>query len=127
MRTGADGLALVFRGGDVAASLGLGGGSLGYGGLEGAVAVEIDTWPNDEMGDMIYSHVSVQAGGPHGAVGAHAEQTLASAMLPTEVYPHGIADGAAHVLRVRYSPGLQMDMLSDGPPATVCSGTSRNV
>ena len=67
--TGSDGFAFVLRGGDEVAALGRGGGSLGYGGLMSSLAIEFDTWANDDMGDVVYNHVAVQAGGPgrHGA------------------------------------------------------------
>ena len=60
--TGSDGFALVLRGGDEVAALGRGGGSLGYGGLISSLAIEFDTWANDDMGDVAYNHVAVQAG-----------------------------------------------------------------
>ena len=74
IQTGSDGLAFVLRADAPAAAVGRGGGSLGYGGLRRSLAVEFDSWFNDDMGDMYYNHVSVQTGGPSGEVGAHAEQ-----------------------------------------------------
>ena len=74
--TGSDGFALVLRGGDEVAALGRGGGSLGYGGLISSLAIEFDTWANDDMGDVAYNHVAVQAGGPGRPVGAEKEEAL---------------------------------------------------
>ena len=53
------------------------------------------------MEDVPFNHVAIQAGGPEGAVGAHSEQTLATAILPLETHPNGLADGAAHALPFR--------------------------
>lgn len=116
--TGSDGLALVLRGGGAPAALGRGGGSLGYGGLSQALAIEFDSWANTELGDIHYNHVSVQTGGPLGAVEAHEGHSLATAALPPEVYPKGLADGKAHLVRVRYTPGVQLERLSGAPVAS---------
>jgi len=118
VQAGSDGLAFVLRADAPAAAIGRGGGSLGYGGLRKALAIEIDTWHNDDMGDMFYNHVSVQTGGPDAPVGAHAEQLLASAALHPEVYPNGLADGRAHIVRVRYTPGIDDSLLRDVPAAS---------
>ena len=96
--TGSDGFALVLRGGDEVAALGRGGGSLGYGGLISSLAIEFDTWANDDMGDVAYNHVAVQAGGPGRPVGAEKEKTLAVTALSPHLYPQGLTDGHAHVL-----------------------------
>ena len=114
--TGSDGLALVLRGGGPAAALGGGGSLLGYGGLNRSLAIEIDTWYNADMGDLYYNHVSVQAGGPNSVVGAHREQYLSAAMLDPSSYPEGLGDGKAHVLRVRYTPGLDTTLLHEAGP-----------
>ena len=61
----------------------------------------------------------MQAGGDGAAVGAHAEQTLSVAALSPLLYPLGLNDGKAHVVRVRYTPGHHLHMLEEGPNADV--------
>ena len=114
--TAADGIALVLRGGEAPAALGRGGGQLGYGGLRNALAIEFDTWSNEDMEDVPFNHVAIQAGGPEGAVGAHSEQTLATAILPLETHPNGLADGAAHLVRVVYTPRFEVDAMKHAAP-----------
>ena len=114
--TPSDGIAFVIRADGAPSALGRGGGSLGYGGLKQALAIELDTWSNPEMGELPASHVSVQASGPAAELGAHREQTLATTMLSPLFYPQGLADGQAHVVRVVYTPGLDAQLLRQGPP-----------
>ena len=119
VRSGADGMSLLLRGGGPPTALGAGGASLGYGGLERTLAIEFDTWHNPEMGDdAFYNHVSVQTGGPTGTVGAHREHYLSSAHLDPIDYPMGLADGHAHLARIVYTPGLDIAKLGSGPSAS---------
>ena len=39
-------------------------------------------------------------------------------MLDPATYPLGLADGKAHLVRVRYTPGFHAEMLSEGPTAS---------
>ena len=68
------------------------------------------------MEDVPFNHVAIQAGGPEGAVGAHSEQTLATAILPLETHPNGLADGAAHLVRVVYTPRFEVDAMKHAAP-----------
>lgn len=88
-----------------------------YGGLTSALAIEFDTWLNPDMGDVFYNHISVQAGGPGRPLGAHQEQTLAVTALSPLLYPQGLTDGKAHVVRVRFTPGHHLELLADAPAA----------
>ena len=103
--------------GHVSLALGGGGGLLGYGGLNRSLAIEFDTWHNADMGDLYYNHVSVQAGGPTGPVGAHKEHYLSASIADPATYPAGIADGKAHVVRVRYTPGVDPAAMKEGGPS----------
>ena len=116
--TGSDGLALLFRGGGPPTALGGGGASIGYGGLNRTLAIEFDTWHNSEMSEMHYDHVSVQTGGPSTPVGAHREQYLSAVSLDPASYPQGLADGKAHLVRIRYTPGFDATLLRHGPTAS---------
>lgn len=40
------------------------GSAMGYGGIRNSIAIEFDTWFNDNTGDMWEDHVSVQVSGP---------------------------------------------------------------
>ena len=122
MHTGSDGFAFVLRGGGPPTALGGGGGLLGYGGLNRTLAIEFDTWHNADMGDLYYNHISVQAGGPDGPVGAHKEHYLSSAIVDPHAYPSGLGDGKAHVVRVRYTPGFDADAMKEGGPAPSSQG-----
>ena len=122
MLSGSDGLAFVLRGGGPPTALGGGGGLLGYGGLNSSLAIEFDTWHNADMGELHYNHVSVQVGGPRRPVGAHKEQCLSSAVLDPTAYPVGLGDGKAHLVRVRYTPGFDADVLGEGGPSASPQG-----
>jgi len=69
------------------------------------------------MGELHFDHVSLQTGGPRGVVGAHREQYLSTAALDPVTFPHGLADGHAHIARIVYTPGFSAEKLGDGPSA----------
>lgn len=59
---GADGMALVFKT-NATPELGGLGGELGYGGIASSLAVEFDTWQNQELNDPIDDHIGLMING----------------------------------------------------------------
>jgi hypothetical protein len=75
---GADGIAFVVQNSDPNA-LGSSGGKIGYGGIENALAVELDLFSNDENQIENYldpdgNHIAVQSGGPGLISSVHSEE-----------------------------------------------------
>lgn len=60
--SGADGMALVFKG-DPQPELGSSGGGLSYQGIETSLIVEFDTWQNLDLSDPSFDHISIMKNG----------------------------------------------------------------
>lgn len=108
LQRGGHGMAFVLQDQAVAPLLvvGDGGPALGYGGLTGAVAVELDTWFDPPQEDLYNNHVAAMASGPTAQLdGGHAQALAASADLAD------LASGANRTFRVVYSPLLDPDLL----------------
>ena len=93
---GADGLAFVLTT-DVTAQGGSGGG-IGYEGIIPSVAVEFDTWQNEDFGDPVQDHIAIMSGGI--AMHGTASQLAAPVLLPN------IENGLEHCFRVRWDPAV---------------------
>lgn len=105
-----DGLALVLHTQGGPGALGGSGGGLGYAGLPGGLAVELDAWSDEAAGDPGDDHVSVQSRGPGMLRSDHAGAGLGHASAGLV-----LGDGRSHTLRVRYTPTLGGDAV--GSPA----------
>jgi tetratricopeptide (TPR) repeat protein len=80
-------------------SMGSYGGSLGYGGIPNSLAVEFDTFSNQEFDDLPASHISVQTGGT-GVNSADHVFSLSGVIVPVD-----LNDGNVHHVRIHYVPG----------------------
>lgn len=58
---GADGLAFVFQ--PISTSLGVSGGGLGFEGINPSLAIEFDTWENNDRDDPPYDHLAIMGDG----------------------------------------------------------------
>lgn len=106
---GADGMTFVLR--QSGTSTGVGGGSLGYGGILNSIAVEIDTWDNGSGGDIASDHLGMNSNGvvTHNLVGA----------VPIA----NIENGVFHDFRVTWNPvTLQMQVFLDGVSIFIYTG-----
>jgi hypothetical protein len=110
---GADGIAFVMQPNSTAAG-GIGGG-IGYLGISPSIAVEYDTWQND---DPFYDHISVQRNGDVNYSGAVAGPVQASAV--SENIEDGLWhttqitwDAASKTLRVYFDGNLRLTYTND--------------
>jgi len=97
---GADGFAFVIRGTDTEQH-GVGGGGLGYDGINNSIAVEFDTWHNKQneptMGGA--AHVSVNTRGRANNSAVHASASVAS--IPVVE----LRESAVRTVVIKYKPG----------------------
>jgi hypothetical protein len=107
-KDGADGIAFVLQGGD-GFSLGESGGGLGYAGVPNSLAVEFDTYCNDEFADPNGNHISVQTMGalPNSA-SRSASLGSTGASLSTN-----LSDGAIHTVSITYAGGALTVFVDD--------------
>ncbi|MBK9043125.1 MAG: hypothetical protein IPN97_07990 [Saprospiraceae bacterium] len=63
-RNGADGLAFVLQ--PISTSIGVFGGGIGYQGIQPSLAIEFDTWDNNENNDPFYDHLAIMRNGTAG-------------------------------------------------------------
>jgi hypothetical protein len=115
--TGGDGFAFVIQNESVSA-LGFAGGALGYGGSEpvplpgdsiaNSLAVEFDTWCNDNLNDPNGNHISVHTRGTEPNSADHALASLGS----TTTIPN-MSDGNVHTVKIVYIPGTLSIFLDD--------------
>ena len=80
-------------------AIGAGFESLGYGGIDTSVAIEFDTWYDEQQEDLYDNHVAVQTRGLLNPNSAHHMFALAwSSRVPE------LLDGKLHEVRIRYDP-----------------------
>lgn len=87
---GADGLAFVFRG-LTSGDLGTPGLGIGYGNITPSVAVEFDTWKNDD--DPFQDHIAIHSGGDPNNAGR----------LTNNVTMNNLEDGRWHTIKIRWN------------------------
>jgi hypothetical protein len=105
-RGGADGLALVIqREGPLA--IGGSGYNLGYGGIAGGLAVEVDTW--DDTHEPSWGDAREDSA-DHVAIHSNGRELLSAVPRYSAVHLSrtvgNLSDGVVHTLAVRYTPGL---------------------
>jgi hypothetical protein len=105
-RGGADGLALVIqREGPLA--IGGSGYNLGYGGIAGGLAVEVDTW--DDTHEPSWGDATEDSA-DHVAIHSNGRELLSAVPRYSAVHLSrtvgDLSDGFVHTLAVRYTPGL---------------------
>lgn len=101
---GGDGLAFVLHSHrNRTATLGAQGSSMGFAGLHNSLAIEFDTWFNDEGAgeDVFYDHVAIYSRGQNSNSDAESARISAAAV-------HDLADGKAHIVKIRYYPELKV-------------------
>ena len=104
-RRGGDGFAFVLQNhGPI--SLGTAGGSLGYGGIPNAVAVEFDTWYDAELRDPYENHIAILTRGERQLRPEHSNHLGVCIDVPD------FADGEIHRIRLDYDPVFHADIVS---------------
>ncbi|MGB1318231.1 MAG: lectin-like domain-containing protein, partial [Flavobacteriales bacterium] len=115
---GADGIAFVLQ--PVNVNQGGGSSSLGYGGINPSLSVEVDTWPNDvTMMDPQEDHIAVMQNGvaDHGSVANLAGPVVASSTT------NNIEDCQWHTIQIRWEPSINtLAIFFDGVYRTSYTG-----
>lgn len=109
---GGDGLAFVLHNDkNTSAVLGLPGRGVGYQGIKNGIAVELDTWynPEEEMGDLPFDHISIQASAPRLDGTFLTPFTSSRIAGPRRV---NIGDGRIHRVKVQYYNHIRYDLLN---------------
>eukprot|EP00960_Hanusia_phi_P077356 768681-Hanusia_phi.AAC.10 len=104
---GGDGFAFVIHDNGTPFALGGNGSNLGYGGIDNAVAFELDTWYNANLGDIYLNHLSVHTMGTE-----QNEPSLRSRIAHTTALPN-LADGHVHTMRIRYEFWIRSELVQD--------------
>ena len=109
--TGGDGFTFVIQNADPKA-MGYPGGGMGYAGITNSLAVEFDTWDNNESGHFLLrdpddNHISVQTRGTD----ANSEFKGCSLGL-TPNLPE-LSDGEVHTVKIEYVPGTLIVYVDD--------------
>ncbi|TNF32405.1 MAG: PKD domain-containing protein, partial [Bacteroidetes bacterium] len=119
---GADGIAFVLQ--PVNITQGGGSSSLGYGGINPSLIVEVDTWPNDvTMQDPPEDHIAIMRNGDsnHGSANNLAGPVVASSTQ------NNIEDCAWHTVQVVWEPSLNtLAVFFDGVFRTSYTGNIIN-
>ncbi|KAG7396150.1 hypothetical protein PHYBOEH_002754 [Phytophthora boehmeriae] len=100
---GGDGFAFVLHSHENrTTTLGAQGSDMGFSGLQNSLAVEFDTWFNDESADedVFYDHVAIYSRGQSGNAATERARLSAAAV-------HDLADGKVHIVKIRYYPELK--------------------
>lgn len=87
------------------------GADLGYGGIKNSIAIEFDTWQNNDLADIYWDHISVHSNG------VDPNESGETTRLSVPLRKH-IADGQIHRVRIAYYPELKdeyMDVFTSSP------------
>ncbi|KAG1701991.1 hypothetical protein DVH05_010481 [Phytophthora capsici] len=78
--------------------------SMGFTGLKNSLAIEFDSWFNDDStgGDVFYDHVAIYSRGQSSNSDTERARISAAAV-------HDLADGKVHVVKIRYYPELKYE------------------
>ena len=95
---GADGITFILKN-TQAPEIGSLGGGMGYEGIGNSLAVEFDTWQNNDLGDPFFDHLAIVSQGNNNHNGA---DNLAG---PVQASPTStnIEDGIEHIIRIEWT------------------------
>ncbi|RLN73354.1 hypothetical protein BBJ28_00011893 [Nothophytophthora sp. Chile5] len=102
---GGDGLAFVLHSHpNLTATLGAQGSQMGFVGLQNSLAIEFDTWFNDDStgNDVFYDHVAIYSRGQDANAATESARISAAAV-------HSLADGKVHAVKIRYYTELKYE------------------
>lgn len=106
---GADGMVFVLR--QSGTTTGIGGGSLGYGGINNSIGIEIDTWNNGTGGDIASDHIGMNSNG-----------VITHNLVPA-IPIANIENGVYHDFRVTWNPvTLQLETFLDDVSIFIYTG-----
>jgi hypothetical protein len=97
---GADGIALIIHNAPQNLEQGIHGGGMGYEGIPNCIAIEFDTFDNEEYEDRSNNHISVQTKGQEPN-----KPTLDASVAINRSLGFDLKDGKAHQAKITYQTG----------------------
>ncbi|WP_430412442.1 lectin-like domain-containing protein [Kordia sp.] len=95
---GADGIVFILKNNPTPQIGNLGGG-MGYEGIGSSLAVEFDTWQNNDLGDPFFDHLAIISTG----VNNHNAGTNLAGPVQASATTTNIEDGAEHIIRIEWT------------------------
>ncbi|WP_298427960.1 L-type lectin-domain containing protein, partial [uncultured Kordia sp.] len=95
---GADGIVFILKN-SVTPEIGNLGGGMGYEGINNSLAVEFDTWQNNDLGDPFFDHLAIISTG----VNNHNAATNLAGPVQASATSVNIEDGAEHIIRIEWT------------------------
>ncbi|RLJ69167.1 hypothetical protein CLV86_0562, partial [Lacinutrix venerupis] len=99
---GADGIVFALKT-SANAEVGIGGGGLGYGGIDNSMAIEFDTWQNNDRNDPFSDHVAIISNG----ITNHTGATSLFAPVNASATSVNIEDGNPHEVKITWRAATQ--------------------
>ncbi|EDP97878.1 T9SS type B sorting domain-containing protein [Kordia algicida OT-1] len=95
---GADGITFILKNTETP-EIGNSGGGMGYEGINNSLAVEFDTWQNNDLGDPFFDHLAIVSQGNNNHNGA------ANLAGPVQASPTStnIENGVEHIIRIEWT------------------------
>uniref|UniRef100_UPI000AF70A0B L-type lectin-domain containing protein n=1 Tax=Kordia jejudonensis TaxID=1348245 RepID=UPI000AF70A0B len=95
---GADGITFILKN-NAAPQIGNPGGGMGYEGIGNSLAVEFDTWQNNELGDPFFDHIGIVSNGNNN----HNAGTSLAGPIQASATSTNIEDGVEHIIRIEWT------------------------
>jgi hypothetical protein len=95
---GADGITFILKN-NATPQIGTSGEGIGYGGINNSLAVEFDTWQNNNLGDPFFDHLAIISNGNNNHSGA---SNLAGPIQASATSTN-IEDGVEHTIRIEWT------------------------
>ena len=92
---GADGITFVLKN-TATPEIGNPGGGMGYEGINNSLAVEFDTWQNNDLGDPFFDHIAIVSSGNNN----HNATANLAGPIQVSATSANIEDGAEHIIRI---------------------------
>ncbi|WP_114903115.1 T9SS type B sorting domain-containing protein [Kordia sp. SMS9] len=95
---GADGITFIIKNTQTP-EIGNSGGGMGYSGINNSLAVEFDTWQNNDLGDPFFDHLAIVS------LGNNNHFSGANLAGPIQASPtsNNIEDGVEHIIRIEWT------------------------
>ncbi|MBC8757722.1 CUB protein, partial [Kordia sp. YSTF-M3] len=95
---GADGITFIIKN-TATPEIGSPGGGMGYEGINNSLAVEFDTWQNNDLGDPFFDHLAIVSSGNNN----HNNATNLAGPIQASATTTNIEDGIEHIIRIEWT------------------------
>ncbi|WP_420574518.1 lectin-like domain-containing protein [Kordia sp.] len=95
---GADGITFIIKN-TQAPEIGNSGGGMGYEGINNSLAIEFDTWQNNDLGDPFFDHLAIVSQGNND----HNGTTNLAGPIQASPTSTNIEDGTEHIIRIEWT------------------------